>query len=196
MDNRLRNIIDPALDYIDSGSFFRQPFKWLYYVIGILNFAVPVFLINLLFEYSKYASGSTIFCMVMLILFSIVIAFLCCLLWFRRACSLNRDASKGSRFIAIPVIANLIQTAGESLGVWIGIGGFITTLFILIFGGDETRHIIGTNASFITLLACIIFGYLTVVIHRFFAELFLATVSIANNTKSIDSEVKSISSNR
>lgn len=190
---KILNLIDPALKYIDSGSFFRQPFKWLYYILGILNILIPIWLINITSDLGKYASGKIITCMVLLIIISIPIAFFGAMIWIKRGNSLNNDASNNSRFIAIPILSNLIQTAGEWLGYMIGVGGFIVVLLLLLFGGGELSFYIPAEASFAMLIVYPILGFLIILIARFIAENFLAIASIANNTQAIKKEVKQIS---
>lgn len=191
MDPRFFNFIDPVLKYIDSGSFFRQPFKWLYYIIGVLNFAIPVSFIVSLSKISKYAESKMVFCMILFIIISLVLAYICCLLWIKRASSLNTDASKGARFIAIPIMANFIQTLGEWFGAWIGIGGFIFSILALLMGaGRAFEYMFDIDINFLVSLIFIVAGYLTVVIFRFWAELFLCTASIANSAQSIDNKLE------
>lgn len=186
---KLFNLLDPVLNYIDSGSFFRQPFKWLYYVIGILNFTLPIGMIKSLYQYSDYISGSAIFALILITLVTLAVAIVTCILWVKRASTLNLDATKGARFIAIPVMANFIQTLGEWLGIWIGIGGSICVLIAILLGGEYIGYILPVKISFVMFIAYIIIGYLTVVVFRFMAEIYLSIASIANSTRSIDKKL-------
>lgn len=190
---KILNLIDPALKYIDSGSFFRQPFKWLYYIIGIANILIPIVLISITSDLGKYASGKLVTCLVLLIIISIPLAFFGAMIWIKRGNNLNNDASNNSRFIAIPILSNLIQTAGEWLGYFVGVGGFITVLLLLILGGSELSYYIPVAANFAMLILYPIIGFLIILIARFIAENFLAIASIANNTQAIKKEVKQIS---
>ncbi|MDE6369647.1 MAG: hypothetical protein K2K94_10470, partial [Muribaculaceae bacterium] len=186
---KILNLIDPALKYIDSGSFFRQPFKWLYYVLGILNILIPIWLINITSDIAKYASGKIVTCLVLLIIISVPLAFFGAMIWIKRGNNLNNDASNNSRFIAIPILANLIQTMGEWLGYMIGVGGFIAVLLLLLFGGGELSYYLPVGASFAMLIVYPIIGFLIILVARFIAENFLAIASIANNTQAIKKEV-------
>ena len=36
-DNKFFSFFEPVLKYIDTGKFFREPFRWLYAILAILN---------------------------------------------------------------------------------------------------------------------------------------------------------------
>lgn len=186
----LLNSINPVLRYIDSGKFFREPFKWVYYILGVLNVIIPYKLIAMISEYGRYLDGKYMTCLVLLTIISIPFAFYGAMLWIKRGNELKRDAGDGSRFIAIPIVANFVQTSGEWLGYLMGVGGFITALMLLLFGGRELGYFLPMDVNPLSLIAFPICGFLIVVFARFIAESFLALASIANNTQSIDSELK------
>lgn len=188
-DNKILNFLDPVLKYIDSGAFFRQPFKWLYILIGVLNISLPISFIGTLSDAWDYLSGSSRFAAVIILLITIALAFIGFLVWYKRSMTLKQDAGVSSRFIAIPVVANMLQTIGEWLGIIIGVGGFAIILIALIFGGEELRYVIGSRVSFLAVIACPIIGYITIVLFRFLAESCLALASIANSAKSIDKKM-------
>ena len=142
-DNKILNFLDPVLKYIDSGAFFRQPFKWLYILIGVLNISLPISFIGKLSDAWDYLSGSSRFAAVIILLITIALAFIGFLVWYKRSMTLKQDAGVSSRFIAIPVMANMLQTIGEWLGIIIGVGGFAIILIALIFGGEELHYVIG-----------------------------------------------------
>lgn len=55
-DNKFFSFFDPVLKYIDTGKFFREPFRWLYAILAILNLLTPIVLLvmainNDLFQY-------------------------------------------------------------------------------------------------------------------------------------------------
>ncbi|MDE5707456.1 MAG: hypothetical protein K2H69_04745, partial [Alistipes sp.] len=55
-ENKFLSFFVPLFDYIDSGRFFREPFRWLYAIIAVLNLLAPIVLLviagsNGLFEY-------------------------------------------------------------------------------------------------------------------------------------------------
>lgn len=187
---KLFNSIDAALKYVDSGNFFRHPFKWLYYILGALNIFIPISLIKATSDYSHYLSGKAMTCMILLIIISIPFAFFAAMLWIKRGNNFNNDASHGSRFIAIPLVANLIQTTGEWLGYFMGVGGFISVLLALLFGGKELEYVIPGSINFASLIVMPIIGFLIILVFRFLAESWLALASIANHTRSIDRKIK------
>ena len=55
-DNKFFSFFEPVLKYIDTGKFFREPFRWLYAILAILNLLTPIVLLvmainNDLFRY-------------------------------------------------------------------------------------------------------------------------------------------------
>lgn len=181
--------IQSPLNYVDNGAFFRQPFKWLYYLLGVTNVLIPIHFITLLSSREHYGyyndSGTDKAYMIILIILSIPIASFAGMIWINRGTTLTENVNHSSRFVAIPIIANLIQTFGEWLGFLVGVLGFVMVLLGWIF-----------NSTLLSLpdwdYASPIVGYLIVVIARFLSESFLALASIANHTQSIDEEVKKI----
>lgn len=188
-ESKFFNFLDPVLSYIDSGKFFRQPFKWLYILIGVLNIMMPVTLIIRTSEIWKYMSGASCFASILIIIVAFALAYIGFIIWFKRGQNLKCEVGESTRFVAIPIVANLLQTIGEWSGVMIGVGGFVITLISLIFGGRELYYIMGEGRGFIALIMFPIIGYVSVVFMRFLAESCLALASIANSAKSIDKKL-------
>jgi len=185
---KILSYLNLGIDFVDSGRFFRNPFKWIYYLIGIANFAIPFMLITDLINKSKWMGGKDIFMLVLLIIFSLAVAFITCYWWIKRGNSLTVDAKAGSRFVAIPMIANITQTAGEVVGIWVGVFGFLVVLVALLFAGSyELDGVSGYGIWGLVIFPIV--GYLIVLFSRFLAELYLALASIANNTRSIDDKL-------
>lgn len=88
-NSKLLNILNPVLGFIDSGKFFRQPFKWLYIIIGVLNIIIPIAMIIGVSNGWDYMQGAMRFAMVLNILVAILVAFLGFLIWYKRAQNLN-----------------------------------------------------------------------------------------------------------
>lgn len=186
---KLFSYLNLGLEYVDSGRFFRNPFKWIYYIIGVANFAVPFMMITQLINNSKWMYGKMISMLVLLAIFALVLAFVACYWWIKRGNSLALDAKDGSRFVAIPMISNITQTAGEVVGLWVGVYGFIIVLLALLFTNSYETHELTFGYGIWGLLIFPVLGYLIVLFSRFLAELYLALASIANNTRSIDEKL-------
>lgn len=189
---KIFDFIKAGLNYVDNGNLFRQPFKWLYYILGAANVLIPVGIIINLVKYSEWLPGQVIACMVFLLLLSIPIAFVGAMIWINRGNNLEKEVAGGSRFVAIPIVANLIQTFGEWLGFMIGVGGFVGVLLILLFNSEELSYVLPVSGFAYMLIVYPIAGFLTVVFGRFLAEACLVFASIANHSQSIDKEVKKI----
>lgn len=185
MDSKIFNLLKPLTDYIDSGRFFRQPFQWLYYLIGVLCVLSPLAFLYTLIESKvfRYADGGEIFAIILIWLIFGVVCVFGGLLWISRGKKLKELLPENSKFVALPCIANFIQTSGEFTGLFIGIIGFIGGVIGTIFGVGG--HLPIVPATIPTSILSVIFGYLTIVFTRYVSELVLAIASIANNTEII-----------
>lgn len=183
------SILNPMFNYVDSNKFFRQPFKWLYIIIGLLNILLPIYAIKMVSDAWEWVTGGLRFGLVLVILVAIALAYMGMAIWFKRCKDLNLEAKGSSRFVAIPLVANFIQTAGEWLGAMLGVGGFAIVLLLLNFGGSELRYYFHTYISVAGLVIYPIGGYIIVLMSRFLAEGCLALASIANSAKSIDDKL-------
>ena len=187
MNSKFFTFIAPFLRSIDSGRLFRKPFSWLYVIIAFVHLLIPVIAFvrmedSNFFEY--YAAAAS--------MILVVITFTCWIsfqIWWNRRKSILEVSSDGDDFVATPVFAHFIQTTGESIGTFLAVGGTLSSLvaFIIIgrqgfdylenFGGD----LFEAGAAVILLFP--VYGYLTILVTRYFAELIRALASIANNTK-------------
>ena len=52
-DNEFSSFFDPVLKYIDTGKFFREPFRWLYAILAILNLLTPIILLVICLLYTS-----------------------------------------------------------------------------------------------------------------------------------------------
>lgn len=59
MNNKLFAFFETVWSYIDTGKFYREPFRWLYAVIAVLNLLFPLYIIFLTIDSGlfKYMSG-------------------------------------------------------------------------------------------------------------------------------------------
>lgn len=179
----LFNLLKPLTDFIDSGRFFRQPFQWLYYIIGVLCALTPLYVLYTLIESRifKYADGGDIFAIILIWLVFGAVCIGGLILWFSRGKKLSEILPENSKFVALPCVANFIQTSGEFFGLFIGLFGFIGGVLSNIFGIGREFPIIA--ATIPTSILSLIFGYLAVVFSRYVSELLLAIAAIANNTE-------------
>lgn len=62
MNNKLFAFFETVWSYIDTGKFYREPFRWLYAVIAVLNLLFPLYIIFLTIDTGlfKYMSGGDI----------------------------------------------------------------------------------------------------------------------------------------
>lgn len=180
------NLFDPVANYIDSGRVFRQPLQWLYYLIGGLCGILPLYAIYYIIDSRilKYAPGSVIFAVLLIWIILVVTCAVSLLLWFNRAKKLPSLLTDNSKFVAVPAIANLIQTFGEWIGIATALFGFPSCLIAALFAsnyGIPYVSELGVAGAF----ECVIVGYIYLIISRYLAELILSIAEIANNSKKI-----------
>ncbi len=171
---------DKCIDYVDSGRFYRQPVKILYYLFSIVTFGIPIARLVDRIDWWEYMGAKFIVMDVLLIIVGVFVAGCSFYLWAKRAKSLNLEASANSRFVAIPILANILQTIGEWLFIIIGIGGVLYAVISLLFGMiNDVTLIVATPIA----------GYLICLFMRFLAESTKAIAHIANNTDAISKKL-------
>ncbi|MDR2292972.1 MAG: hypothetical protein LBE11_05795 [Prevotellaceae bacterium] len=184
MDNEFFTFIKPYLSFIDSGKLYRKPFYWLYVVLAVLNLLLPFY-----FLYDAIDSGifnrdaKSIFAFILIWLVMLVAAWINFQIWWDRKDKVQNTTSEGADFPATPVISHLIQTAGESLGTWVAVVGFGSSLFTWILIGSDPAYYLLPFSGFISLILSPVAGFLIIVFSRLIAEQIRALASIANNTK-------------
>ena len=199
MNNKLFAFFEPVWRFIDNGSFFREPFRWLYIAIAFLNLLFPLAVIigAIGSGVFKYMSGGAIFAFILIFILLIALGIMSFVLWMDRQKKLKEQLREENEFVAIPMVSHFIQTLGEWCGFYIGLFGCVASLFFMLFGGDEMlNRVVGTNllpwgTGVIMLIIYPIIGFLIVVSGRLLAELYRALASIANNTKCISDNMAS-----
>lgn len=172
---QFNSLLDPMFNYIDNGRLFRQPFMWLYYLLGVL-FAIGIFIgIIELFGDMKRMDASGKFGIILDAIIMLAACVFSVIYWFKRAPEVGKIVKPGSRFVAIPAVANLIRCLGEYTGILIGVGGFLLMLIAVL-----TEEYLGFSFGHILLVPVV--GFIIVVISRCVSESMLAMVSIANDT--------------
>lgn len=192
------NFFKPYFSYIDKGKIFRNPFKWLYTLIAILNLLIPFYLIYEIVDSGIFRYNPEAKYVILVILLWLVIAFVSWLsfqLWWDRRLKISSSSSENDDFVVTPVFSHLIQTLGEWIGTWFAIVGFSIALFATLFLGENGYYFVRMldipflGVGFFSIIVMPIYGFLIIVITRFIAEQFRALVSIANNTKKSEKTV-------
>lgn len=190
MDNKFFTFINPYLSFIDNGNLYRKPFSWLYALLAVINIFCPIYIFYKAVDNHIFDAPAK-FVFVFLIIWLIIsfASWISFQLWWDRKSKVTHTSSEGDEFVATPVFSHLIQTLGEWIGTWVGIVGFsVALLATLILGNDANRlsHEIGIpflKAGFAFVILMPVYGFLIIVVSRFFAEQFRALSSIANNTR-------------
>lgn len=198
MNNQLVSFIKPFLETIDSGSFFRKVFYWIYFIIAILNILLPFYILFVAIDKGFFnAEGKYVLIFLFTWLIFAALCFFGFQLWWNRKEKVNLSSYSSAEFVATPVLAHLIQTIGEWYGVIIGVMGFLVGFFSLFFSdrNDMSYHqyrqmdeyfspipfLLETNWKLIFLGP--LYGFLIVFLFRFISEAIKALSVIANNTK-------------
>jgi hypothetical protein len=190
MENKFFTFIKPALSYIDSGHFFRQPFRWLYVLLAIVNLLLPIYLFYAASDNGVFSLSAKF--VILFLLLWVIIAFtgwVSFQLWWDRKDKINTYSTTGDEFIATPVFSHFTQTFGEWLGAYIGIVGFSFAFLTTIFLGEEGAYLSRSfdlpflSTGWAAVIITPIIGFLIVVISRFLSEQVRALAAIANNTK-------------
>jgi len=191
--------LDPFFNYIDSGKFFRQPFKYLYYIIGVLCLIFPIYVLIKLIDSGIFSvfSASVIFAVILVWLLLVAVMIGLFMLWFNRAQRLNILLPEQTKFVAVPVLANFIQTLGEAVGLFVSVFGFVATLIVVLFSlaSPEIQYVMGyvglpVGVSFMGAVYLLIVGVVIMLGSRFFSEMVLAIADIANKTDLIARKIE------
>lgn len=172
------SFLDPMFRYIDGGKLFRQPFMWLYYILGVITALACFGGVGKVCELFRYLEGIQILWGVIAILILLAAAVFSVLYWFRRASDVNADVPQGARFLAIPAVANLVRCFGEWISIVFGVCGTLITLFAWIFAANQFD--LGGEGIFVV-IAIPVFAYINLIFTRFLSESMLAIASIAND---------------
>ena len=187
-DNKFFSFFEPVLKYIDTGKFFREPFRWLYAILAILNLLFPIVLLVRAIESDLFRLGGggliTVFIFIWIVV--VFISWIGFQIWWNRRKKIYSVITALDDFVAIPVFSNFIQTFGEWLGMLIGIGNPMLILIVAVFLKGDTSMLrlplIGSGAL-INIVLYPIYGFMIIVVARVMAETFRALAAIANNTK-------------
>ena len=187
-DNKFFSFFDPVLKYIDTGKFFREPFRWLYAILAILNLLFPIVLLVRAIESDLFrlGRGGVISVFIFIWIVVVFISWIGFQIWWNRRKKIYSVITAHDDFVAIPVFSNFIQTFGEWLGMLIGIGNPMLILIVAVFLKGDTSMLrlplVGSGAL-INIVLHPIYGFMIVVVTRVIAETFRALAAIANNTK-------------
>jgi hypothetical protein len=190
MDNKFFTFIAPFLSAIDDGRFFRKPVVSLYESIAVVNLIVPFYVLYRAIENGVFdAQAKYIFVFILVWITIAVVSWVGFQIWWNRKDKVNLSSASDDEFITIPVFSHFVQTLGEWLGIWVAVVGFVFSLLAAILLGRDGYYLgkeIGLgffNFNVTSIILMPIYGFLIVIVTRFFAEASRALVAIANNTK-------------
>ena len=187
----LKKGLNKFLGWIDNGLFFREPLRIAYIVFGVLVALSPIYVFIKLIEshygYSIFSEKPVPSIIVMVVLIPFAIFGL--LFWINRSKKVKTYIEKNDDFVAIPLAAHVIQSAGEFYGIFMGtVVPLLVILLALTEGRDLTSILpFGIESSFGGALQAavysILLGFFIIIVSRAAAEAMRALASIANNVK-------------
>lgn len=208
--NLIKHYLELMLNYIDNGTFFRDPMKLLYIIFGVLGFAAPAAYIYFLYDawdnlipsfldtWPKLTLGLTY---ILVLVYLIAIAYAHLVFWLHRKDKLHQTVRVGDKIVAIPVYADFIQCAGEAAGIFPAISMLGAYVIFFVIGllngfkfihygpfdfGDYLEGIIYLIIGFVLLaIACFIIGYLIILVAHVISERLRIKAMLANDVRDL-----------
>ena len=178
------NFIQPAIDSVDSGKFFKRPFSWLYLIFAVLNLLMPLFILYQAIQYKAFSGGfKFVASFILMWIFVAAASWVGFQIWWNRKDKVLETSAGSDEFVSTPVFTHFIQSFGEWLGSYFAIAGFGVALVGTIFGTGGIPGFDMFSGGFMNIILAPLQGFLIIIIFRFVAEQARALVQIANNTK-------------
>lgn len=188
--DKILSILEPLFKYIDGGKMFKQPFKVLYYVFGVLTCLGCLYFITQVFDMVKALNGGAYVWAILMLVVLLAAGVFSLIYWFKRAKLVGCDIPENTRFLAIPAVAGLTITFGEWMGLVVmfvgGLWGLLFAILMPITGNGADAFLVGLAIT----AGSIIGGYLTIIFFRLLGEQILAIGAIANDTSVIAKNTK------
>jgi hypothetical protein len=162
----------PYLAFVDSVKFFTVPFSWLYVLFAVVfllaPFAVLSYLINA--DFFEYAPGKMIFSVILSWIAALAAAWVAFQVWWNRKKVVYTE--RLTIDVIIGAVAHLVYTFCEATAHFIGVAGFFSGLFSLIFS-QGILDVLGLESMALpVMVGSLIGGYAGVWIARLVAFLF------------------------
>ena len=178
---KINQIMESVLNYVDSGNIYRKPFKWLYWAIGvIIAIGILATIVDMFDDFERYSSAVRKVGLVIIMILMFAGAIYSVFYWYRRAKDVETVVDVNARFVAIPVVAHIILSLGEFWGIGLAIFGAAISIIATLF---DVMHF-GSN-GIVGIIGCPILGYFTLLFSRFMSESLAVVTSIANETRSL-----------
>lgn len=184
--NGMLNIVDKAFNYVDDGSFFRNPLRWVYIVLGglgaLLCLVLCIFAVVGMAD--SFGGGSMIPFYILIVLGLLALGGVTFLFWLKRSRNVVATSEPEDEIFVIPIIAHIVQCIGEISGLRTAVLGVIFFFFPIFapLGMGIIQYLV---LPFVFLILFIVAAYLRVVLFRFFAETLNAKAITANSAKKI-----------
>lgn len=208
--NLIKHYLELMLNYIDNGTFFRDPMKLLYVIFGIVGFAAPLVYVYYIYDewnhlipsfldtWPKMTLGLTY---ILIFVYLVAIAYAHLVFWLHRKDKLHQTVRVGDKIVAIPIYADFIQCAGEAAGIFPALallGSYIVAFLIGLLNGfkfmnygvndfgDYLEAVVVLIIAFVLLaIACFIIGYLIILVAHVVSEKLRIKAMIANDVRDL-----------
>lgn len=192
------------LSWIDSGKFFIHPMRWLYIVFAYLSFVPPIavlYFIGDVADVLDYLGGWTKISGFLFFFFFVALVVIAALLmfqfWMNRSNKVVRVINEGDQIVAMPTVAHLLQSVGEANGVYACIVPPLGAILFYVWGiltgfkyvsyGDQffEYFFLGLLVLVLFIAACLIVGYILVILAHFTGESIRVRAQIANDVRDL-----------
>lgn len=190
MNIKFSTFIEPLLNSIDSGVFFKKFFGLLYSFSGILAILSPLYLLYTIISYRIFSLNAKIIISVMIIwLIYTFVAWICFQIWWNRKKQLKNLYPYKSQVVVVPLFSHFIKTTGEVFGFSFGILGCMISLLAVLILGSSGNYLLSSipifnlfNTGLMSIILYPFFGFIIIVLFRVIGELIESISLIANNT--------------
>ncbi len=195
----IKNFINQLMLLVDCGKLLKSPIKWLYVLIGALNFVPFLAYIYLLYkEWNEvldfllpnfWGEFVTIFMFILFAYVLLIIGWALFVYWLNRKNNLDSIIETGSRTTAIPLVTDIIQCSGEALSLYVvlvpTLGAVLAFIACLLTNGygfyTEYNFWWMLLAVVGVFVAVCVAGYINLLFTRFVAERIRLVAQIGND---------------
>lgn len=208
--NLIKHYLELMLNYIDNGTFFRDPMKLLYVIFGIVGFAAPLVYLYFICDnwdgliphhLDTWPKMTLTLTYILIFVYLVGISYAHLVFWLHRKDKLHQTVRVGDKIVAIPVYADFIQCAGEAAGIFPALallGSYIVAFLIGLLNGfkfidygvmdfgDYLEAVVVLIIAFVLLaIACFIIGYLIILVAHVVSEQLRIKAMLANDVRDL-----------
>jgi hypothetical protein len=172
LEGKFFTALRPYLAFVDSTRFFTIPFSWLYILFAVVFLLMPFGILYYLIDNGFFRlPGKMIVSGILSWIAVLAASWIAFQVWWNRKKVVHTDRLNTG--VVINAFAHLVYTFCEALAHFVGVAGFFTGFFSLIFGSGLLEIFGPGSSSALSIMICsLVAGYLGVWIARLAAFLF------------------------